>query len=644
MKRFFSLLFMGLLCSAGVFGQAGTAPVVPPNPPAVGFAIDGYLERQGVAGDWLAAPGGSPAGTYFFSSTPPGAPLFPNPPILSYHPIDLWNDQVNDDIFDGGNKLFQDPNVWGWRSQKPPAKDDINNAMVAITENPADGHIWALISGDRLSTNGTSYLDFEFYQNSIFKTGGPIPGGTGGFVSFGPNGGRTIGDLSVTLTFTNGGSVISNISFLQWLPTSETEFDYLPVPGVPGTYYGAANPTNGTPVPYGAFGMNVYPDSLMFVEAAIDLTALLGAASNDPCRALIFKSLFIKTKSSAERTADLKDFISPIQFELNLGVSTIHYDDYCSGAGIQNPVLNDPAPPDQNVSWTISPANAGVTINASTGQINVGTVCTETQYVVTYFYDARPNCDTFARDTFIVTPPPPATLQNPPGNITVACGQIPAVSGLQYTNNTQGSCGISGTVTSTQTAAPGPCGGVVTETWASTVDVCGRTIAGHTRTITVQAATQASFTSTPGNITISCTAAPPLPTSLGYSNGGSGNCQISGSVTSTLTGSHTACGGSYTETWTFTDQCQRTITHSRVVTVSAAQQASFTSTPGNLTITCAAAPPAPTSLGYSNGGSGACQISGSVTSTLTGSHTRCGGLYTETWTFTDNCGRTITRS
>ena len=107
------------------------------------FAIDGFLQRQGASGDWLAAAGGS-ANNYVFTDA--GVPLVP----LAYRLVDLFNDQTFDDIFDGGNKLFQNPNDWGWRSQKPPAKDDINNALVFIALNPADNHIWVAIAGDRM--------------------------------------------------------------------------------------------------------------------------------------------------------------------------------------------------------------------------------------------------------------------------------------------------------------------------------------------------------------------------------------------------------------------------------------------------------------------------------------------------------------
>ncbi|HEX5654123.1 MAG TPA: T9SS type A sorting domain-containing protein, partial [Chitinophagaceae bacterium] len=123
------------------------------------------------------------------------------------------------------------------------------------------------------------------------------------------------------------------------------------------------------------------------------------------------------------------------------------------------------------------------------------------------------------------------------------------------------------------------------------------------------------------------------------SNGGSGACQISGSVTSTLTGSHTRCGGLYTETWTFTDNCGRTITRSRTITVTPAPAAVFVNAPGNITAQVCGIAPQPTSLSYSNGQTGNCAISGSVMSVITGGTVANCGLYTETWTFTDPCGR-----
>ncbi|WP_298905119.1 hypothetical protein, partial [uncultured Psychroserpens sp.] len=50
----------------------------------------------------------------------------------------------------------------------------------------------------------------------------------------------------------------------------------------------------------------------------------------------------------------------------------------------------------------------------------------------------------------------------------------------------------------------------------------------------------------------------------------------------------------------------------------------------------------PGSLGYTNGGTGACEISGSVQGELSGSYDECGGLLEVDWTYTDDCDRTIT--
>uniref|UniRef100_UPI00261E21A4 hypothetical protein n=1 Tax=uncultured Psychroserpens sp. TaxID=255436 RepID=UPI00261E21A4 len=43
------------------------------------------------------------------------------------------------------------------------------------------------------------------------------------------------------------------------------------------------------------------------------------------------------------------------------------------------------------------------------------------------------------------------------------------------------------------------------------------------------------------------------------------------------------------------------------------------------------------SLGYTNGGTGACEISGSVEGELSGSYDECGGTLTVNWTYTDDC-------
>jgi len=235
-----------------------------------------------------------------------------------------------------------------------------------------------------------------------------------------------------------------------------------------------------------------------------------------------------------------------------------------------------------------------------------------------------------------VDPAPPAVFAAAPP-ITVPCSSGAVTSSLSYTNGASGSCLISGTVTSTLSAPPGPCGGIVTESWTFT-DACGRTIT-QSRVITVDPAPPPVFSAAPP-ITVACGGA--VTSNLTYTNGGSGACLISGSVTSTLGSLPGVCGGSVTESWTFTDACGRTITQSRVITVDPAPPPVFAAAPP-ITVPCSSGA-VTSSLSYTNGASGACLISGTITSTLSAPPGACGGPVTESWTFTDACGRTITQS
>ena len=234
---------------------------------------------------------------------------------------------------------------------------------------------------------------------------------------------------------------------------------------------------------------------------------------------------------------------------------------------------------------------------------------------------------------------------DPPGDITVSCtdaNALSAVGSLSVSNGQTGACGISATVQGIRSGTFSQCGGTLTETWSFTDD-CDRVIT-HSRKINVSAVPAPTFATPSARGPIACSDAPPAPTALSYSNGQTGACAITGEVMSTIQGSHNECGGSYTESWTFTDNCGHTITASRTINVNQAPAATFATPGARGPLACSDAPPAPTSLSYSNGGSGSCSIAGSVMSTIEGSHNACGGSYTERWSFTDNCGRTINAS
>jgi hypothetical protein len=268
--------------------------------------------------------------------------------------------------------------------------------------------------------------------------------------------------------------------------------------------------------------------------------------------------------------------------------------------------------------------------------------------VQTVTWEFTDDCDRTITHTQNITidPAPPAQFINPPGAITLTCDEVVnfSIDSLSYSNGESGACEISGSVPGTLSGTFDECGGTQMITWEFTDD-CGRPIT-HTQNITIDPAPQAQFIDPPGSITFDCDEVVNFSIdSLSFSNGDSGACEISGSVPGTLSGTFDECGGTQTITWEFTDDCGRTIMHTQNITINPAPQAQFINPPALITVTCDEADNfSIDSLSYSNGESGACQISGSVPGTLSGTFDECGGTQTITWEFTDDCGRSITHT
>src|SRR5690606_29972662 len=129
-----------------------------------------------------------------------------------------------------------------------------------------------------------------------------------------------------------------------------------------------------------------------------------------------------------------------------------------------------------------------------------------------------------------------------------------------------------------------------------------------------------------------------VATNLAYSNNETGACLIEGSVLGVITGSLDECQGTLTQTWTYTDDCGRTIEATQTITIEPAPIAVFDAvTP--LTLTCDEALTfVATNLAYSNNETGACLIEGSVLGVITGSFDECQGTLTQTWTDREDTG------
>ena len=313
-------------------------------------------------------------------------------------------------------------------------------------------------------------------------------------------------------------------------------------------------------------------------------------------------------------------------------------------------------PSDQTVDCNAIPSGAPdltYTNNATGSCLIEGTVsptesgsADECGGAITYTWEFTDPCGNTVThsQTITVTPAPQATFVNPPADLMVNCNNIPTgASDLTYTNNASGACLIEGTVSPTQSGSADECGGTITYTWQAT-DPCGNAIT-HTQTVTVEPAPQPAFVNPPADLTVSCASIPAGAPNLSYTNNASGACLIEGTVSPTQSGSADECGGTITYTWQATDPCGNALVHVQTITVEPAPPATFNGPlPPDITVACDAVPASAPPLSYTNNASGQCLIQGSVPAQQIGNYDECGGTFFFQWSFTDDCGRTISHT
>ncbi len=327
----------------------------------------------------------------------------------------LIRDEFNtnsDNSFTSGSKAFNDPNTWTWTNSSVTGKGDIHNVMYHMGMDqsvPSDPQQWLMLGADRRSTNGTSYIDFEFFQAGITAN----PDLT--FTSSGPDGGRTENDILLTFEYGNGGSNV-NIYFYLWEPDGAGGFEYnLYIILSNDNAFGQTN-LSTINVPFGAFNAVTY-DPYQFAEGGLNLTDIFGGLP-DPCLGVSFSNVLIKTKNSTSPTAALNDFVGPISIGLTINSAEISYEPsvYCSTTG-RGSVVNANArgrmvgiAPTisgvENGTFTASPS--GLSIDANTGVIdadnsNIGV------YTITYTYTTN-GCTKSTDTTFEIYGNPDAPV------------------------------------------------------------------------------------------------------------------------------------------------------------------------------------------------------------------------------------------
>jgi hypothetical protein len=319
-----------------------------------------------------------PTGTHGVLDFTTGQLLYPGFTFFLQDPFE--NDPT---IFTLSNKINDNPNTYSWGAGNNPDKNEIQNAGChfsygdpALGGNSSD--LWCLFAGDRETTNGSSYIDFEFLQNTLTITGAvygpfnpstgvsPIISGSGTFVTTGPHNGRTVGDVLITIEFTQGGGD-ANAVIQTWTEISPGTYQYVVHPN--SEFLGKIFITNNntiTHVPFDVYGSDPTNSGVggdyavnQWAEGAANLTSLFG---NDPC--LNISTLFIRTRSSGSSAqSELKDFPgAPIQLNVdNNPEVTVTAPPRCSTGAPSTVTANVTPANSYNYVWTVPPgvANPG---------------------------------------------------------------------------------------------------------------------------------------------------------------------------------------------------------------------------------------------------------------------------------------------
>lgn len=353
-KTLFSILILSVLMipafQSNMYSQTNIKGVAPLKDPNGGLAIDGnaYIGMPGDnpdAGDWLFPFGFDPIdplaadpGAVFPPSASDaianGIPDQPIPDSFYNYPdqTTFFRDNItNNDptIFTSSNKINDDPNTYTWGTGSSPNKNEIQNAIAHFSfADPSlqygnDGDLWLAFAADRQVTNGSSYIDFEILQAPLTLQ----PGGT--VQSLGPDGGRTLGDILVTIEFTQGGGHASVVT-RRWVSDGSGGFIYQIFTPDPGTVFGTENDVM-TIVPFsiyfqdpieidvdgdGTLDEGFYQYSInQWAEGAVNITSFF---PEDAC--ITLSTLFVRTRTSGSSSqSELKDFPGPpIQIQIDL--------------------------------------------------------------------------------------------------------------------------------------------------------------------------------------------------------------------------------------------------------------------------------------------------------------------------------------
>ncbi|MEY8848601.1 hypothetical protein AB9K26_07285, partial [Psychroserpens sp. XS_ASV72] len=421
----------------------------------------------------------------------------------------------------------------------------------------------------------------------------------------------------------------------------------------------------GTPLSAGPFEINVTPAPAAQLDPVQNFELSCDDAAGYVAQPLNYSN-------GLDGDCSLNGSIDPIQknlFDACGGKITVTYagEDACGNslsATFEVTVLPAPAPEFEpiEVETSLSCADAegyvASALNYSNGQegscsisgsvepeqINDFDACGGT---ITINWNGQDECGNplSASTTIQVMPAPAASITTPEFPTNIACADADAYSAdaATYSNGLTGLCEISGSLEAYVVKEYDACGGKITISYDGE-DACGRPLSAGPYDIIVDPAPEATVSTPEFPADIMCAmAANWTADDATYSNGLTGDCEISGSLEAYVSKEYDLCGGKITITYDGEDACGRPLSAGPFeIIVNPAPEASFDDVEHE-EVSCAEAQNyEPTSLSYSNGLDGECGINGSVEGVLSGEFTACGGLLYVDWSYTDECGRTIT--
>lgn len=140
----------------------------------------------------------------------------------------------------------------------------------------------------------------------------------------------------------------------------------------------------------------------------------------------------------------------------------------------------------------------------------------------------------------------------------------------------------------------------------------------------------------PADLTLSCLSAVPTMTSLNWTD----NCIGTGATNGIEVSSGTTCPEIITRTWSITDSCGNTATHTQTITINDTLAPIMDTAPADLTLSCPSDVPTMTPLNWTDN----CMGNGVINGVEVSSGTTCPEIITRTWTITDSCGNTATQT